>query len=184
MSNNNIEKGSIDSPENNDKLRRKCLEIADSIPGGFGPTAHRKVMAVMMLPESEHWTVLRKCDIIGVSPRHWYRIINSPDFSDNLATVQKRFKGQYAAGVFKAFIAKALFGDADGRGNVTAQLAYLRDMGIIEPERRHFDHTGIETRSKEELVRELTVLGISPEGDNLGSIAPSDGDSTGTKTPS
>ena len=110
----------------------KCVQIAKSLPVEYGTFTIRKMMAVCLLDGFESWTVTKKCALVGVGRTYWYKVTRTVEFADKLCTLQKQTKAMYLPAILKAFVNKAIRGDADRMGNSTNQLAYLRDMEILK----------------------------------------------------
>lgn len=104
----------------------KLLHCLDSIPTEAGTGCERKVIAAKMLPEAAGWTVVKKCELLSLDRRVWYDIIKKPGFAQKCVDVCCKIKGLHAPKIWEAFLKSAL------NGNVTAQLAYLREVGILK----------------------------------------------------
>lgn len=113
----------------------KCLQLAYTLSPKLGSITWRKIMAAKMMPGAYGWTVTKLISVANVDRKHYYRLMNKPQFNENFLQAQIQTKGQFVASIFQAFINKALFGDKDGCGNSTNQLAYLRDMGFLKQDK-------------------------------------------------
>lgn len=141
-----------------------CLQIAHSLSPKLGSFTWRKLMAAKMLPGAIGLTVGKIVKIANVDRKTYYRLMNKPEFNENFVKAQIQMKGQYVGDVMKAFLRKAMFGDADHCGNSTNQLAYLRDMGIIKADKSGDTNITVvitQEEREEKLKHGLNRLGYS-----------------------
>jgi len=90
------------------------------------PPKRRKVLVVSALPQCLDWTIEKKSELAGVSPRYWSICMGKPDFLELSAQMARKLLGSHVFDTTHAFLESAK------KGNIVAQLAHLRQLDVLD----------------------------------------------------
>jgi len=153
------------------KPSKEIAEIMEAIPEDWGTLAERKILAVKLLPGSSCLTVTEKCAKAGVGGNSWYRVHGSKEFCARCVQAVREHKGKYAPEIFEQFARNAMHGGKAGMGDTTAQMAYLKDLAVMdgqEGEKTTVNVNIINQRREEKLKRGLERFGLTITVDDAG----------------
>lgn len=145
--------------EKSDDFGEKALHLANSIPEDYGSLNVRKVLACQILDPTNELTIVNKCGLLGMSRQAWYDTIYRSDYAPTAIRLAILLKGSQALTITQRFMDNALYADKDKQfGNVTAQRAYLNDMGIIKEQPDTILNVSLELTQQERLSNQQSGL--------------------------
>jgi hypothetical protein len=113
-----------------DDTKQRIAQIAQTLDYDGLTFNQRKVLVAMSLPELREWSIEKKCEVVGISRRAWYYILQRPEFKAACLDYAKEILGHCALDALNHYIRLGISGDSGILEKI------LRDLGVLKTEAR------------------------------------------------